>query len=156
MSPEAEATGKKDKNKKRMTAQLRLILVGLIVSTLFILCVAGFALVGSYTLNAFSPRLAGKFQISATVIKLVPITLMAIVGTIYGLKEGVLTQNFTTIVEEVAGGKSAGLFAAVVATVFAYEGWIVATSINAELKNAKKNLPIALVIYVVYLLAKDA
>ena len=111
-----------------------------------VLCVAGFALVGSYTLNAFSPRLAGKFQISATVIKLVPITLMAIVGTIYGLKEGVLTQNFTTIVEEVAGGKSAGLFAAVVATVFAYEGWIVATSINAELKNAKKNLPIALVI----------
>ena len=43
MSPEAEATGKKDKNKKGMTAQLRLILVGLIVSTLFILCVAGFA-----------------------------------------------------------------------------------------------------------------
>ncbi len=111
-----------------------------------VLCVAGFALVGSYTLNAFSPKLAGKFQISATVIKLIPITLMAIVGTIYGLKEGVLTQNFTTIVEEVAGGKSAGLFAAVVATVFAYEGWIVATSINAELKNAKKNLPIALVI----------
>ena len=111
-----------------------------------VLCVAGFALVGSYTLNAFSPRLAGKFQISATVIKLIPITLMAIVGTIYGLKEGVLTQNFTTIVEEVAGGKSAGLFAAVVATVFAYEGWIVATSINAELKNAKRNLPIALVI----------
>ncbi len=111
-----------------------------------VLCVAGFALVGSYTLNAFSPKLAGKFQISATVIKLIPIILMAIVGTIYGLKEGVLTQNFTTIVEEVAGGKSAGLFAAVVATVFAYEGWIVATSINAELKNAKKNLPIALVI----------
>lgn len=111
-----------------------------------VLCVAGFALIASYTLNAFSPKLAGKFQISATVIKLVPITLMAIVGTIYGLKEGVLTQNFTTIVNEVAGGKSAGLFAAVVATVFAYEGWIVATSINAELKNAKKNLPIALVI----------
>ncbi len=109
-----------------------------------VLCVAGFLLIASYTLNAFSPKLAGKFQISATVIKLVPITLMAIVGTIYGLKEGVLTQNFTTIVSEVAGGKSAGLFAAVVATVFAYEGWIVATSINAELKNAKKNLPIAL------------
>ena len=111
-----------------------------------VLCIAGFLLIASYTLNAFSPKLAGKFQISATVIKLVPITLMAIVGTIYGLKEGVLTQNFTTVVAEVAGGKSAGLFAAVVATVFAYEGWIVATSINAELKNAKKNLPIALVV----------
>ena len=39
-----------------------------------------------------------------------------------------------------------GLFAGIVATVFAYEGWIVATSINAELKNPKKNLPIALVV----------
>lgn len=109
-----------------------------------VLCIAGFLLIASYTLNAFSPKLAGKFQISATVIKLVPITLMAIVGTIYGLKNGVLTENFSTIVNEVSGGKGAGLFAAVVATVFAYEGWIVATSINAELKNAKKNLPIAL------------
>lgn len=42
MSPEAGATGKKE-NKKAMTAQLRLILVGLAVSTLFIICVASFA-----------------------------------------------------------------------------------------------------------------
>lgn len=111
-----------------------------------VLCLSGFMLIASYTLNAFSPKLAGKFQISATVIKLIPITLMAIVGTIYGLKNGVLTENFTTVVAEATGGKSGGLFAAVVATVFAYEGWIVATSINAELKNPKRNLPIALAI----------
>ncbi|MBR0535422.1 MAG: amino acid permease [Clostridia bacterium] len=115
-----------------------------------VLCLAGFALIASYTLNAFSPRLAGKFQISATVIKLIPITLMAIVGTIVGIRSGVLTENFTSVVDAAAqavgGGKSAGLFAAVVATVFAYEGWIVATSINAELKNPKRNLPIALTI----------
>lgn len=111
-----------------------------------VLCLSGFMLIASYTLNAFSPKLAGKFQISATVIKLIPITLMAVVGTIYGLKNGILTENFTTVVAEATGGTSGGLFAAVVATVFAYEGWIVATSINAELKNPKRNLPIALVI----------
>ena len=38
------------------------------------------------------------------------------------------------------------LFTAVCATSFAYEGWIIATTINAELKDAKKNLPRALVI----------
>ena len=37
------------------------------------------------------------------------------------------------------------LFGAIVATAFAYEGWIIATSINAELKDAKRNLPIALI-----------
>ena len=36
------------------------------------------------------------------------------------------------------------LFTAVVGTCFAYEGWICATSINAELKDSKKNLPRAL------------
>ena len=108
---------------------------------------AGFFLIASYTMNALSPKLAGKFQISATVIKLIPIVLMAIVGTIAGLANGTLTNNFVTVVTEAVGGTaSSGLFAAIVATVFAYEGWIVATSINAELKNPKKNLPIALII----------
>ncbi len=111
-----------------------------------VMALSGFFLVGSFALNAFSPKLAGKFQISATFIKLVPIFLMAIVGTIVGTVNGTLPQNFNTVVAEVAGGKSAGLFAAIVATVFAYEGWIVATSINAELKNPKKNLPLALII----------
>lgn len=112
-----------------------------------VLCLAGFILIASYALNAFSPKLAGKFQVGATVIKLVPIVLMAVIGTAVGLLNGNLTENFTTVViEDVSGGKMGSLFAAVVATVFAYEGWIVATSINAELKNPKKNLPIALII----------
>ena len=111
-----------------------------------VLALSGFFLIAVYALNAFSPRLAGKFQVSATVIKLIPILLMAIIGTIVGFAKGTLTENFTNIVEAVPGGNASGLFAAVVATVFAYEGWIVATSINAELKNPKKTLPLALII----------
>lgn len=112
-----------------------------------VMALSGFFLIMSYTINALSPKLAGKFQISATVIKLIPICLMAIVGSIVGLANGTLTQNFTTVVTETVGGTmGSGLFAAVVATVFAYEGWIVATSINAELKDPKKNLPLALII----------
>ncbi len=112
-----------------------------------VLALAGFFLILSYGMNALSPKLAGKFQVSATIIKLIPITLMAIVGTCVGLANGTLTGNFTSVVTEAVGGSSSsGLFAAVVATVFAYEGWICATSINAELKNPKKNLPLALII----------
>ncbi len=111
-----------------------------------VLTLAGFFLICSYAINVLSPKLAGKVQISATVIKLIPIVLMAVVGTIVGSLNGTLPQNFTTVVTEVSGGTSAGLFAAIVATAFAYEGWIIATSINAELKDAKKNLPLALTI----------
>lgn len=112
-----------------------------------VMALAGVFLIGSYTLNALSPKLAGKFQISATFIKLVPILLMAIVGTVVGLSNGNLTYNFANKLPEYLPGQAGGgLFAAIIATVFAYEGWIVATSINAELKDPKKNLPIALVI----------
>ena len=111
-----------------------------------VLAMAGFFLIASYTINTLSPKLAGKFQISATVVKLIPIFLMAIVGTVVGLANGTLPNNFVTVVTETTGGTGGALFAAIVATAFAYEGWIVATSINAELKNAKKTLPLALVI----------
>ena len=43
MGAEVEATGSKKNSKKGMTAQTRLILAGLAVSTAFILCTAGFA-----------------------------------------------------------------------------------------------------------------
>ena len=87
-----------------------------------VLALSGFFLIGSYTLNAFSPKLAGKFQVSATVIKLIPIFLMAIVGTIVGLVNGTLGENFTAVLSDAVGGSAAGgLFAAIVATVGAYE-----------------------------------
>lgn len=106
--------------------------------------IAGALLIAVFFMNSIAPRIAGKFQISATFIKLVPLFLMAIVGTIKGLTNGLLIENFKTIVNEDIS-TSSGLFKAVVATAFAYEGWICATSINAELKDAKKNLPKALV-----------
>lgn len=107
------------------------------------MAISCFYLVGSYTLNALSPILAGKFQVSTTIIKLIPLGLMAVVGTIVGLSTGMTVQNFTTVVTEVSTGNA--IFTAVVATAFAYEGWIIATSINAELRDSKKNLPKALV-----------
>ena len=103
-------------------------------------------LIGSYVLNTLSPILAGKFQISTTIIKLVPLILMAIIGTVVGLFNGMTVENFTTVVTEVEGGTGVALFSALVASAFAYEGWIIATSISAEIKNSKKNLPIALVV----------
>ena len=121
------------------------VLFGWSLASAEVLALAGFFLVASYTLNALSPKLAGKLQISTTVIKMIPLCLMAIVGVIVGMTNGTLPQNFSTVVDATVG-KGSGLIPAVVATVFAYEGWICATSINAELKNPKKNLPIALVL----------
>ncbi len=98
-----------------------------------------------FAMNALSPKLSGKFQVSTTVIKMIPLILMAIIGTIFGLANGNLVQEFThTPVTNIPFME--GLTGAVVSVAFACEGWILATSINAELKDAKRNLPLALMI----------
>ena len=97
----------------------------------------------SFGLNTLGPMLSEKFQVSTTVIKLIPLYAMAIIGSIVGLGNGTTMQNFKAVTTE-HGMVGSTLLAAVVASSFAYEGWIVATSINAELKDAKKNLPRAL------------
>ena len=106
--------------------------------TLFYLCAV-------YAVNVLSPKLAGKLQTSTTVIKLIPLGLMAVVGLVNGITTGTLQNNMTTTAQ-VAAVSDHPLFAAVCATAFAYEGWIIATSINAEIKDSRKNLPKALVI----------
>lgn len=126
-----------------VSARYTCVLFGFSITGGECMTIACFFLIGSYALNALSPVLAGKFQVSTTIIKLIPLLLMAIVGTIVGLANGMTVQNFSTVVTEV--NTSNAMFTAVVATAFAYEGWIIATCINAELKDAKRNLPLALV-----------
>lgn len=105
-----------------------------------------FMLCAAYAMNALSPKLAGHFQVGTTVIKMIPLLLLAVVGTAAGLfgEKGTLVENISYTGFSDTPNVNL-LFGAVVATAFAYEGWIIATSINAELKNSKKNLPIALI-----------
>ena len=99
-----------------------------------------------YGINAISPKFAGKFQTSTTVIKLIPLGLMAVVGLIVGLVSGQMQENFVSSATVETATATNPLFAAVCATAFAYEGWIIATSINAEIRDSKKNLPKALIL----------
>ena len=120
------------------------------ILTLFYLCAA-------YGVNAISPRLAGKLQTTTTVIKLIPLLCMAVAGVIVGLRSGLLVENFTNTVDVQALNATLSpanqitvsplpLLSAVCSCAYAYEGWIIATTINAELKDAKRNLPRALII----------
>lgn len=111
------------------------------------LCMAlgAFYLCFFYAINMLAPKLAGKVEVSATVIKLIPLATIIVIGTICGLINGHTTQAFASSVQAQTGDAS-GVFAGIAAAAFAYEGWIVATSINSELKNPKRDLPRALLI----------
>lgn len=113
-------------------------------------------------INALSPKLAGKLQVSMMVAKLIPLCLMAVVGIIVGLVNGNGIAIFSDT--SVSAGTSGGMLAGVCAFAFAYEGWIVATTINSELENPKRDLPLALiggaifctVIYMLYVYSMSA
>jgi len=128
-----------------VSARYTCVLLGWDITGGSCMTIACFYLVGSYAINALSPIVAGKFQVSTTVIKLIPLMLMAVVGTVVGLATGMTADNFTKVVDS-SVGVGGGLFASIVAVAFAYEGWIIATSINAELRDSKKNLPRALIL----------
>lgn len=108
------------------------------------LTIAAFYMCACYSLNALSPKLGGKFQVSTTIIKMIPLILMALIGTFVGVTSGSFsntiqhTQSSVPFIEGLTGG--------VVSVAFACEGWILATSINAELKDAKRNMPLALML----------
>ena len=106
--------------------------------------IAIFYLILIYLMNLLAPILSGKFQVSSTFIKIIPLICMAIIGIFKGMQSGQIIENFRYVSDEVFGSNP--LFTSIVATAFAYEGWIVATTINAELKNPKKTLPRALLI----------
>ena len=57
-------------------------------------------------MNALAPRIAGKFQVSTTVIKMIPLALMAVVGTVVGIGNGRMAENFASMT---SGGGVAGM-----------------------------------------------
>lgn len=133
-----------------VSARYTCALFGLPITGGECMTIAGVYLIAAFAMNILSPKMGGRFQVSTTFIKLVPLVGMAIAGTIVGLRSGVTIENFTNVVTADVQGNP--LFAAVVSTAFAYEGWILATSINAELRDAKKTLSSALIIGSVFII----
>jgi APA family basic amino acid/polyamine antiporter len=110
-------------------------------STIWVLTVA--FIVISYTVNILSAKLAGTVQTVATVIKLLPLIIIGLAGV---LADPAQAAASTVDYSGLRSGDStlSGFFIALIAVAFAYDGWIVATSVSAEIKNSKQNLPKAL------------
>ncbi len=101
------------------------------------------SLTALFIINTLSAKLGGYFQNASMVIKLIPLLLIAIAGLFLG-KPGELIRESATGFSSAASG--AGWIAAFAPIAFSFDGWIVATSICGEIKNSKRNLPLALTI----------
>ncbi len=96
-----------------------------------------------FILNVMSAKLGGYFQNASMIIKMVPLLIIAIAGLIFGNPGKVITQDISGIQH---AAKSGGWIASFAPIAFSFDGWIVSTTICHEIKNSKRNLPLALTI----------
>jgi len=106
--------------------------------------------------NYFGVRFGGGVQVVVTIIKVVLIGAVVVLGL--GAPAGT-TANYSTTVP--AAGGVAGFFAALFAALSAYDGWNNVTMVSGEIRQPDKNLPRALIlgtmsVIAVYLLANAA
>ena len=95
-------------------------------------------------LNILSTRCGAVIQVIATVGKLIPIAAILIVGLINGVSDGALG---------VRSGLIGNTGTAILGTLWAYDGWISVTNMAGEMKNPKKNMPRAIIIGMILVIA---
>ncbi len=130
-----------------------------------VMIVAVILITGFFLINYLAPKISNKFQVSVLFVKIAPIIFVAVIGIFAPLINsdcpgiiGAFKENATTKSGVVSFGE------AIKITSFAYDGWISAAALNAEMKDSKKNLPraiiggtIALIIfYLIYFIGLSA
>ena len=92
-------------------------------------------------LNYIGVRRAGNFQFLFTLLKVAIILGIVVVGFSYS---GGTWANFATEFTGAKGGM-AGFFAALVAALWAYDGWNDLNMVAGEIKNPQRNIPLSLI-----------
>lgn len=99
-------------------------------------------------MNVLSTRCGGFIQVAATIGKLIPIVAILGIGLFGGVMPGAGGMSMVLI-----GEGKANIGAAILATLWAYDGWIGVTNMAGEMKNPKKSLPRVICVGIVFVVA---
>ncbi|HTM50259.1 MAG TPA: amino acid permease [Bryobacteraceae bacterium] len=115
-------------------------------------------IMGLGVLNYFGVRLAGNVQVLVTICKVGLIFAVIAIGL--GTGHGA-SSNFGSKVVSTLGNPGSAFFAALVAALWAYDGWNNVSMVASEIRDPQRNLPRALIggtaaVMGIYLLANAA
>ncbi|WP_260167497.1 APC family permease [Leuconostoc mesenteroides] len=91
-------------------------------------------------INSIPNRFSAGFQIITTTVKMLPIIALIIFGLFFGQHDAI-----GQTVAQVSQSDQGGFGVAVLATLFAYDGWVTLANISGEIKNPQKVLPKAII-----------
>lgn len=97
-----------------------------------------------FTLNYLSYKAGARFQNLTTIAKMIPLIGIALIS-LFWTDSPMLIENGNSLINE-SSLKSIRWLGALAPIAFSFDGWIVSTSITQEVKNHKKNMPIALTV----------
>ena len=107
-------------------------------------------------LNYFGVKLGGNVQVTVTAIKVALIAVVIVAGLCLGQPHASAPAP-----APLASPTFAGFIAALVAALWAYDGWNNVSMVSSEIRKPRKNLPLALIggtlaVIAIYLLANAA
>ena len=101
--------------------------------------------------NVLAPRVAGWFQNATTFIKILPLVAVGAIGLVFNATGAAGSDPVAVASAQPPAGLTWLLAAAPIA--FSFDGWTISATIAPELKNARRNLPIALTVAPLIVLA---
>ncbi|MEG1310721.1 MAG: amino acid permease [Romboutsia sp.] len=127
------------------------------IDSKYVIIIAISIIVFIAALNSLGAKFGGTIQTASTVCKLFPLAIIIIFGFMKGDTSSPL---MTPLVGEGVSVVSA-ISQVLIATLFAYDGWIYVGALAGEMKNPSKHLPMAIVggisvVMAVYLLINIA
>ena len=105
-------------------------------------------------LNYYGVKLGGDVQVAVTVVKVTLFLLIIVVGLGFGHAHAPAASSVIPLT-------LSGFFAALVAALWAYDGWNNVSMVASEIRDPQRNLPLALIggtmaVIAIYLLANIA
>ncbi|MGL4393260.1 MAG: APC family permease [Fusobacteriaceae bacterium] len=114
----------------------------------YIVAFAGVTFV--YIINIYTRKGGGYIQTVSTAIKILPLLAIGILGLFYKNNPApfIMSQE---VVSTTSGNAIKLVGMALVPVMFAYDGWVYVGTIAGDIKNAKKNLPRAILIGIAFI-----
>jgi basic amino acid/polyamine antiporter, APA family len=93
--------------------------------------------------NYLGVKLGGRIQVVLTIVKIGAIVAVIAVGFLFG--RGTASNFHFSPAAGASAGGLAGFLTAMVGALWAYDGWVNVNYVGSEVKNAERNIPLALV-----------